>query len=484
MKTNEEAKRQLLKQAETAIEQLIEQLEEVKEGDLQQVEQVIFQRVIELGRQEMETLLAQQAREDQRLVPPASQCSHPVRLVSYRERQVQTLMGRLKIKRGYYHCEENKSQSECGKPMPVCAGIAPFDQRWGLTRSQASPGVQRLLAKLAARLTYEEVAEAVEDLLPVRISARQVGEVIQPIGEAFLAQEDQQVAQILERGGEKQLSETQRQEEQGPSIRRLYVELDGVMARLRRGSVPMETQESERAGEVYREVKVGAAFVGEPGPERSELVPGVFVDAPGPKRYVARRITAEDFGPQLYGLARQAGILRSQQVVILADGARWIWNLAEEQFPGAVQIVDEYHAREHVWEVARAAFAAEPNLRDCWAHQVIDLLSLGRVSEVIAAIEKLPPLSPLSGKTKSIPETEAEYFRTNQQRMRYPVFRAQGMHLGSGIAEAACKTVVSTRAKRSGMRWTPQGLAAILALRTAVLSQVFDQRWQIYCKGA
>lgn len=146
--------------------------------------------------------------------------------------------------------------------------------------------------------------------------------------------------------------------------------------------------------------------------------------------------------------------------------------------------MDEYHAREHVWEVARAAFAVEPNLRDTWAEQVIDLLSQGKIEEVIAAIEKLPPLSPPPGKAKSVPVTEAEYFRTNMQRMRYPLFRAQGMHLGSGIAEAACKTVVSTRAKRSGMRWTPQGLAAILALRTAVLSQQFEQRWQASCQGA
>lgn len=93
-------------------------------------------------------------------------------------------------------------------------------------------------------------------------------------------------------------------------------------------------------------------------------------------------------------------------------------------------------------------------------------------------IEALPPLAPEPGASRSVPEIEADYFRTNAERMRYPMFRAQGMHLGSGIAEAACKTVVSTRAKRSGMRWTPAGLHAILALRTAVLNHEFDQRWE------
>jgi ribosomal protein L12E/L44/L45/RPP1/RPP2 len=177
-------------------------------------------------------------------------------------------------------------------------------------------------------------------------------------------------------------------------------------------------------------------------------------------------------------------LLRAQQVVILGEGATWIGKLADEQFPGAVPIVDESHAREHVWDVARAAFALDIERRDSWAHRVIDLLSDGNVEEVIAAIETLPSLSPEPGKMKSVQETEAEYVRTNRQRMNSPVFRAQGMHLGSGIAEAACKTVVRTRATRSGMRWTPEGLAAILALRTAVLNKDFDQCWPECHKGA
>lgn len=188
------------------------------------------------------------------------------------------------------------------------------------------------MSYLSARLTHEEAAEAVSRVLPMAISARQVGQVLQPIGEAFLRREDQHVQNLLEQGTEKRLGAAERQEEQGERIRRLYVELDGVMARLRRGSVPMEKAEREREGDVYREVKVGAVFVGSPGPERSELVPGVFVDTPGPIQYVARRTTAEDFAPRLYALARQNGLLRAQQVVVLADGAKWIWKLAESNF--------------------------------------------------------------------------------------------------------------------------------------------------------
>ncbi len=478
MKTNETVKKQLLIQAEETIEKLLTEMEEVKTGDLQRLEQCLLENIMELGRRSMETILVSETREEAVAVPQEGRCGHALKRAGEREKTVLTLMGAIVIKRAYYHCKEERPAE--GVSQRRCPGTIPFDEQWGLTRHQASPGVQRMIAKLAARLTFEEAADAIADLLPVSLSARQVGLLLRPIGAAFAQQENEQASQYLYQGSEKRRSEQERQEEQGELIRRLYVEVDGVMARFRRGSVPMERQEEERAGDVYREIKVGAAFLGLPGRERSELVPGVVVDACGPKAYVARQVTVEEFAPLVYALARQMGLLRAQQVVILGDGARWIWKLADEQFPGAVQIVDEYHAREHVWKVARAAFAAEPELRDAWATRVTELLGNGQIHEVIAAIERLPALSPEPGKTKSVQDIEAEYFRHNAHRMQYPVFRAQGIHLGSGVAEAACKTVVSTRAKKSGMRWLPHGLATVLAVRSALLSNLFDRRWQAY----
>ena len=96
---------------------------------------------------------------------------------------------------------------------------------------------------------------------------------------------------------------------------------------------------------------------------------------------------------------------------MLGDGARWIWRLAEEPFPGAVQIVDEYHACEHVWEVARPAFAAEPSQKEGWATHVIDLLSTGRIEEVIRAIERLPPMTPPPGNARSTHDMRNEFAR-------------------------------------------------------------------------
>jgi hypothetical protein len=397
--------------------------------------------------------------------------------VGNRCRQILTLLGPIVVHRAYYQCLRDKKDQWEAREAICTHGEAPFDRQWGWSTQRCSPGLQKVVSYLSAQLTLEGVAEAVFRLLSLDMSARQVLNLTQPVGEAFLRHENEQVQELFTQGASKRTSESERQNARAEPIKRFYVEMDGVFARMRRGSVVMEKEEQEREGDVYRDIKVGAVFLGQSGRERSELAPGVFLDTPGPIRYVARRTTADAFAPLLYALATREGIMRAEQVVVLGDGALWIWRLAAEQFPGAVQIVDEYHAREHVWEVARAAFCAEPAQREGWATHVIDLLANGRIEEVIAAIQRLPSMPPPPGKSRSIPETEAEYFRTNAERMRYPLFRAQGMHVGSGIAEAACKVVVSTRAKRAGMRWTPQGLDAILALRTAALNQGFDQCW-------
>lgn len=484
METNEALKSALLKQAEARMETLVLRMQEVKKGDLQELEQHILTQMLALGQECLQRILEEQAKESEAAMPQEGACGHHQYLVGKRGRQVLSVFGQLHIRRNDDHCANKREAAEQEENEQCRIGDVPFDRVWGLTGQRSSPGVQRLVSYFSARLTHEEVAETLGRLLPLHLSARQVGNILQPVGEAFAEVEDQQVEQIAEQALKKNTSEAERQEEQGEPIRRLYVEMDGVLVRLRRGSVPMEPQEQARKGDVSREVKVGAVFEGEPGHERSELVPGVFVETAGPIWYVARRTTAQDFASRISALAHAAGVQRASEVVILGDGATWIWGIAEEQFPGAVQIVDEYHAREHLWNVAHVAFPTQPTEREAWAKKASDLLAHGLVEEVIALLEQFPPIAPEPGKTRSLLETEAEYFRTNAERMRSLTFRAKGMQVGSGIAEAGCQTVVSTRAKRSGMRWTPDGLDALLAVRTAVLNQDFDQIWQASRKAA
>src|SRR5205807_3534591 len=131
----------------------------------------------------------------------------------------------------------------------------------------------------------------------------------------------------------------------------------------------------------------------------------------------------------------------------------------------------------HLWNVANAVYGPGTPQGAAWANQADDRLTHGQIEELVHMIEKLPAIPALPGASRSIPAIEADYFLSNAERMRYPAFRAKGMHIGSGIAEAACKTVVSTRAKKSGMRWTPDGLDAVLAWRASVLNQSYDSFW-------
>jgi uncharacterized protein UPF0236 len=473
METNEKLKIALLQETEKEMLKMIDQLETIKEGDLQTLEQSVLRACLSLGRTMMEQILNHAGEEAERLSRREGECGHQQRLVGIRPKQLHTLMGKVTIRRSYYQCvvEEEEPSATCSH------GQAPWDSVWGQIAGRTSPGVQKLLGKLVSRLTLSEAVDTFTSILPLPVSERQALNLIQPIGEALREQEEEQVQALFEQAANKETQASEQGSVLGPSIRRLYIETDGVTARIRRGSVTMEEAEAKRKGDVYREIKVGAVFEGIPGRERSELVPGVFLDEPGPIKYVARRLNVEEFARFLYALAQQCGLDRALEVVILGDGARWIRHVVEDHFPNAVHIVDLYHAREHLWNVANAVHGSGTPQGAAWAKQADELLSHGKIEELVQMIEKLPSIPALPGASRSIPEIEADYFLSHAEHMRYPTFRAKGMHIGSGIAEAACKTVVSTRAKKSGMRWTPDGLDAVLALRTSVLNQSYDSFW-------
>jgi Uncharacterised protein family (UPF0236) len=473
METNETLKAALIQTTEEEILKLIDQLRSLPEGDLKTLEQSVLTSSLAIGNRMLSEIVNHAGQQMDAPARREGECGHRQRLVGMRPKQLLTLMGKVTISRAYYQCfiEEGEERRECSH------GQAPFDEVWGITEGRTSPGVQKLLGKLGARMTLSEAVETFSSILPLQMSERQALNLIQPVGEALRELEEEQVKTLFEQATHKETQVSEQRSVLGLPIRRLYIETDGVTARMRRGSVPMEETEVKRKGDVYREIKVGAVFEGVAGRERSELVPSVFLDEPGPIKYIARRISAEEFGPFLYALAQHCGLDRALEVVILGDGARWIRRLVEQHFPHAVHIVDLYHAREHVWKVANAAYGSGTPQGASWAKQADDLLSHGKIEQLIELIEKLPPAPIEPGASRSVPEIEADYFRSNAERMRYPTFRAKGMHIGSGIAEAACKTVVSTRAKRSGMRWTPDGLDAVLALRTSVLNQSYDPFW-------
>ena len=473
METNEQRKKAVRAAIQEELEGFFAQVQDLSEGDLEHLEEQVVTTSQQMGRCLLEGVLDSRLREQRPVARRQGSCGHRQRLVGERPKELLSLVGPVTFVRPYYQClEVPEVDKSCTH------GEAPDDAVWGVKLRRTTSGVQREISYLCGRLTFEEAAESLCRHVPLGMSARQALTLMRPVGEALAMAEDRQVKSLQAQA--QQARSQPQQERQTKEIERLYIELDGVLARMRRGSVLMEQEERHRKGDVYREIKAGAVFRAERGPKRSESVPGVSVDTPeqDSMRYVARRTAKGGFDWLLYQLALECGLEQAKQVVVLGDGAPWIWNLAAEHFPGAVQIVDLYHAKEHVWEVARAVFGPGTAAGTAWATHACSLLEEGQIAALASAISALPPIAPEPGQARSIPERAVDYFTINAQRMRYPVFRTQGMHIGSGIAEAACKTIVSTRAKRSGMRWTPEGIDALLPLRTSVLNGAYDSLWE------
>ena len=159
----------------------------------------------------------------------------------------------------------------------------------------------------------------------------------------------------------------------------------------------------------------------------------------------------------------------------MGDGAEWIWNLADIHFPGAIQILDIFHAREHLWSVARKLHPNEEAIQKRWMMVHQDLLDKCKINKLVTALRSIQTTSvELAEKL----EAEANYFTRNAKRMRYPKFRRMHLFIGTGVIEAGCKTVIGSRCKQSGMFWTLRGANAILALRCTELNGRFEDYWE------
>jgi hypothetical protein len=257
----------------------------------------------------------------------------------------------------------------------------------------------------------------------------------------------------------------------GKPIPILYVQMDGT-------GVPVVKKETEgRKGKTdgqpahTREVKLGCVFT-----QTTHDEEGFAIRDPDSTTYTGAIEAAEQFGRRLYLEAWNRGWSHAKKKVVIGDGAEWIWNLAEQHFPGAVQIVDLYHARQHLWELARKLHPNDEANQRVWIklHQR-RLLDKGKIEKLVGALRSLDSTNPEVIEKIRI---EADYFHRNAERMRYPKFRSQHLFIGSGVIEAGCRTVIGSRLKQSGMFWTVLGANAIIALRCSHFNARFEDYWE------
>jgi hypothetical protein len=376
-------------------------------------------------------------------------CGHPAQYKELRAKPILTVVGPVSYQRPYYVC-------------PHCHHAPnPTDAALGVEHEQFSPGVRRMMAVVGSEVAFEAGREQLEVLAGLSVSTSSVERQSEQIGAELMQLEQAEIQRSVQ---------LQLPIPLGPPIPVLYVEIDGT-------GVPVVKKETEgRRGKLpgqpshTREVKLGCVFTSAGvDPENRPMR-----DA-GSTTYTGAIENAEEFARRIYREAFQRGWARARIKVILGDGAIWIWNLAEEQFPGAILIVDFYHASEHLHKLSRSLFPADEQARHLWTRVAMYLLDHGAIEALVTMIRALAPQHPELAENL---ETEAPYFERNADKMRYPAFRAQGLFVGSGVIEAGCKTVIGSRLKQSGMFWTVEGANQFIALRCCRLSGKFEEFWE------
>ncbi len=412
--------------------------------DLEAVEMATRAALHRAGAAVLEELLAAEGECPRQVLCSCGQQAH---YQERRSKQLVTVLGRVETVRPYYVC-------------PAChRGQSPRDQELDVEGTEYSPGVRRMMAVVGSETSFEQGREQLELLAGLEVTTKAVERQTEALGAEMAAQEQAAIQQ----GVQLELPEVG-----GPEIPVLYVEMDGT-------GVPVVAAETEgRAGKQSeqastREVKLGCVFT-----QTTLDARGRPVREEGSTTYTAGIETAEAFGRRICVEAYRRGWNRAKKKVVIGDGAPWIWNLTDEHFPGAIQIVDLYHARQHLWELSGKLWPSDERPRRQWAKKLEKKLDRGRIESLL---RDLRSLSPTTREAAELLQRAADYFSANAERMRYPAFRRQHLFVGSGVVEAGCKTIIGNRLKRSGMFWTVRGANAIIALRCNRLSGEFEDYW-------
>jgi hypothetical protein len=271
-----------------------------------------------------------------------------------------------------------------------------------------------------------------------------------------------------------------------PAIDVLYVTCDGTGTPMRREDLQGRKGKQDDGSARTREAKIGCVFTqtdmdSNGLPLRDEE--GSPLRDPDSTSYVGTYQGCRQIAVLLHQEARRRGLDRAKRVVFLGDGAAWVWENARQTFPDAIEILDFYHACEHVGELALAITDKNPQqsaeLRQGWCHEMKRSSPASLLTESRALLAANPMWA--EDKIKAI-QGQINYLESHSSRTLYGRYRQEGLFIGSGVVEAACKTVVGRRLKQSGMFWSQTRAENILSMRCLVLSPHFDSAWNELAK--
>src|SRR6266404_2782644 len=380
----------------------------------------------------------------------ACPCGQQAHYREQRSKPVLTAVWPVAVLRPYYLC------AYCG------VGQFPVDVELDIENTEFSPGVRRMQAMVGQEAPFAHGREQMKVLAGLEVTTKSVERTSEAIGADIAQREQAEIQKALQ---------LELPVVAGEPIPVLYVQMDGTGVPVVKKETVGRQGKTEGQPAHTREVKLGCVFT-----QTRWDKEGYAIRDPDSTTYTGAIESAEEFGRRIYAEAWGRGWSRALQKVVIGDGAEWIWNLVALHFSDAIQIVDLYHARQHLWEVARRLYPNDQGKQKAWMkiHQK-RLLDRGKIEKLVAVLRAIE--SDNREVAKKI-RTEADYFERNAERMRYPKFRRQHLFVGSGVIEAGCKTVVASRLKRSGMFWTVRGANAILALRCCHLNGEFEDYWE------
>lgn len=384
------------------------------------------------------SLLAGLLAADAGHVGPRVDCGggHRAGFVDYRMKTLDTVLGPIRLRRAWYHCGRCR------------AGRAPLDERLGVAGASLSPGLRAMIDHTAAEVPFATARSLLAELAGITLTVKRVERAAEADGSAA-------AAAVAERAEAITAGRLIPLPVPGPAPDMLYLAVDGT-------GIPMTPAETAgRPGKGAdgrahtREVKLAAVFT------QTRLDEARWpVRDPDSTSYVATLEGIEAFTALVHAEAIRRGSEHIRQLIMLGDGAKWIWNLANTRLPEATQIVDLFHAREHLHELADHLDFMLTD-RDTWLADRLADLDAGNIDAIVTAARRFP----LVGVHAEQRDKDLAYFTTNAHRMQYAHFRELGMFVGSGVVEAGCKAVIGQRLKLSGMRWAGHGATAISTLR-------------------
>jgi hypothetical protein len=373
------------------------------------------------------------------------QCGQRMTSQGRRSKGLVTTLGAVAFRRSFYQCEQCRQTR------------FPDDERLDIVNTTYSPGVRRLMARAGSQTQFEQAAEDLLCYAGLKLEPREIERVAEEVGrqvEQWLSEEQ---AQIVHAGVSLPA--------QLPPGAKFYISFDGTGVPVRKSELVGRKGKQADGSARTREVKLGCVFtqVGldkEGRPQRD----------PDSTTYVGAIESSTLFGWRMYAEALRRGLEQAQTVIVLTDGQRYNRTITQTHFPGAVHIVDLFHAYEHLTLIAQILWGPQAQSPKAWR----DLLEAGDIKGLVSKAGKNLPSSL---KAKKSLGKELAYFENNSSCMCYADYRGRHFFVGSGVVEAGCRTVIGERLKQSGMRWSVRGANAIIALRCCIMSGRFEDFW-------